>query len=451
MNLIERKREEHRGRVFQRVGSVLVCMSLLLAVAFPPQEAKAAFVLDDMAVASVAAVFLASCGMTFAASGMDSRGVAEQVGKVIDSYLQEEFAGQSRMEWIGDAMSAGLSISRGQLSLSSLLSNKLADLARWVQEEYDVKEGQSFFISGHSSYSVPLYNGGSFNFGVFDESTGVRKLVLAGTDLLSFPDGTRFMNETVFNRDVISDKYKFSITNDSCNDKAEFDLSFDYESVYLCFPFYNGYYRFDRLRIIVVKDNTAVRYGDFNYSPLFNDVTELKSNLNIDSGIISIPDTISDDKEVTISTGAASDLTLDQALEQVLAAIAEGQLSATKEIADAGTAADDPAIPGEETIPDIEGLGLPALGAVFTTRFPFSIPWDIARGIKLLAAPAKTPRFEVDFFEPIRYLFGGNLGDTTIVLDFSEYEIIGQVSRWASTIGFCLLLAGGTKRLIWTA
>lgn len=40
---------------------------------------------------------------------------------------------------------------------------------------------------------------------------------------------------------------------------------------------------------------------------------------------------------------------------------------------------------------------------------------------------------------------------TTVILDFSEYAIIGQISRWTSTIGFCLMLAGATKRLIWTA
>ena len=95
--------------------------------------------------------------------------------------------------------------------------------------------------------------------------------------------------------------------------------------------------------------------------------------------------------------------------------------------------------------------GLDQLGAALTSRFPFSIPWDVYKGVSLLAAPPKAPYFEVDFLAPIAHRVGGWQGSTKIVLDFSEYEIIGQVCRWASTIGFCLMLASGTKRLIWTA
>ena len=47
-----------------------------------------------------------------------------------------------------------------------------------------------------------------------------------------------------------------------------------------------------------------------------------------------------------------------------------------------------------------------------------------------LAAPSKAPYFEVDFMAPIADRVGGWKG---------------------STIGFCLFLASGTKRLIWTA
>ena len=94
---------------------------------------------------------------------------------------------------------------------------------------------------------------------------------------------------------------------------------------------------------------------------------------------------------------------------------------------------------------------LDQLGAALTSRFPFSTPWDIYKGVKLLAAPARAPYWEVDFLAPIAHRVGGWKGSTRIVLDFSEYEVIGQVCRWASTIGFCLMLASGTKRLIWTA
>lgn len=99
-----------------------------------------------------------------------------------------------------------------------------------------------------------------------------------------------------------------------------------------------------------------------------------------------------------------------------------------------------------------ETLGEPdTLGGVIITKFPFSIPWDIAKAIELLAAPPKTPRFEFDFFGPMDDLVGGFPGDTTIVIDFAEYEIVGVATRWLSTVFFIYALASGTKRMLWTS
>ncbi len=92
-----------------------------------------------------------------------------------------------------------------------------------------------------------------------------------------------------------------------------------------------------------------------------------------------------------------------------------------------------------------------SLGALVITKFPFSIPWDVYKAIKLLAAPPVTPRWEVDFMEPLADNVGGFPGDTTIVIDFAEYEIVGVATRWLSTVFFIYALASGTKRLLWTA
>ncbi len=109
-----------------------------------------------------------------------------------------------------------------------------------------------------------------------------------------------------------------------------------------------------------------------------------------------------------------------------------------------GTIAGDQTVTQVMTEPD-------SLGALMITKFPFSIPWDVYKAIKLLAAPPVTPRWEVDFMEPLADNVGGFPGDTTIVIDFSEYEIVGIVTRWTSTIMFIYALASGTKRLLWTA
>lgn len=91
------------------------------------------------------------------------------------------------------------------------------------------------------------------------------------------------------------------------------------------------------------------------------------------------------------------------------------------------------------------------LGGVFITKFPFSIPWDVVKAVELFASPPVTPRWELDFMAPISDRVGGFAGDTTVVLDFSDYAIIGVVSRWVSTVLFIYALASGTKKLLWTA
>lgn len=157
---------------------------------------------------------------------------------------------------------------------------------------------------------------------------------------------------------------------------------------------------------------------------------------------------LEDGQSIALDVGATQSMELQEILQGILDAILAGDLAASAEIVDA---AEVPVDPPAGELPDVDGLGLPALGAALTSRFPFSIPWDVYKGVTLLAAPPKAPYFEVDFFEPIGHLVGGWQGSTKIVLDMSEYEIIGQVCRWTSTIGFCLMLATGTKRLIWTA
>lgn len=159
-----------------------------------------------------------------------------------------------------------------------------------------------------------------------------------------------------------------------------------------------------------------------------------------------MPDDLAAEQGIALDVGAAATMDLDLVLKGVLEDVIAGTLASSMEAA--GEVAVDP--PAGE-ITDVDGLGLPALGAALTSRFPFSIPWDFFRAVQLLAAPAKAPYFEVDFLEPLADDVGGWQGSTTVVLDFGQYAIIGQISRWTSTIGFCLMLAGATKRLIWTA
>lgn len=188
---------------------------------------------------------------------------------------------------------------------------------------------------------------------------------------------------------------------------------------------------------------------EFGVSLTSSDLNAFSGSFGLDrsESMSYIPEGIKEGEGVAIDTGAASTMDLDQVLQGVLDKVLAGTLAATMTAVAEGT--ENP--PVEDEIIDVDNLGLPALGAALTSRFPFSIPWDFFRAVQLLAAPAKAPYFEVDFMEPLADDVGGWQGDTTVILDFSEYAIIGQISRWTSTIGFCLMLAGATKRLIWTA
>lgn len=157
---------------------------------------------------------------------------------------------------------------------------------------------------------------------------------------------------------------------------------------------------------------------------------------------------LEDGQSIALDVGATQSMELQEILQGILDAILAGELSASAEIVDEAV---EPVDPDPPPVVPVVPEGLDEVGAALTSRFPFSIPWDVYKGITLLAAPPKAPYFEVDFLAPIAYRVGGWQGSTKIVLDMSEYEIIGQVCRWTSTIGFCLMLASGTKRLIWTA
>lgn len=74
--------------------------------------------------------------------------------------------------------------------------------------------------------------------------------------------------------------------------------------------------------------------------------------------------------------------------------------------------------------------------------FPFSLPYDFYRGIKLFSAPPQCPEFTYNFQIP--YPPGvsgsGNLVDEEVVINFSRFEMLAIITRWISTFGFTMLL-----------
>lgn len=155
-----------------------------------------------------------------------------------------------------------------------------------------------------------------------------------------------------------------------------------------------------------------------------------------------------DDDAVVIGVGAGVGATAQDIADLVAQGIKEGTLNPSVSIT-AEAVIDTPVQP----YPDIDGLGLPELGAELVKRFPFCIPWDFVDVVKLFSAESVAPRFQFDIVPPRVKAFCNISQDTSIDLNMGDpkFEKIGVFCRWGSLIGFCFGLVLLTKRMIWTA
>lgn len=111
---------------------------------------------------------------------------------------------------------------------------------------------------------------------------------------------------------------------------------------------------------------------------------------------------------------------------------------------DTGTDTDNPSKPGEGTDtdnpnwPDTGSLSLPKLIA---SKFPFCIPFDVARLVGLLEAEPKAPVFRI----PVVY---ANIVNEEIVIDFDKFADVLQIIRWGEIMLFVAGLVVITRNYI---
>ena len=438
-----------------RLGCVLVSLAVLASLVLEPPRAKA-FAVTSSAITALAGGFLAACGLAPVVSGMGNTDeVNESMARLIWDYLTAKRPGVDILHWLGDIK---LQLTAGnKLLIPALAVGELTIFAKWVAEKYGTKPGENvvYQLQGFTAANGLYYELGQYISGESSVlGTNILNSLVIG-DVWSIPltDSITLFFENVCNSDIWDDvevhKNDFYLGNFSLNQKR---VGWHYTEA--CFVMY-----MDDLAIMAYSSDPTGNYSHVKYKIQvglhLDDISFLvNSSFSVDvsetmQDVLDRLTTLEEGQSVALDVGATSSMEIQEILQGILDAILAGDLAASAEIVDTAEVPVDP--PPEEETPDIEGLGLPALGAALITRFPFSIPWDIYKGVSLLAAPPKAPYFEVDFLEPIAYRVGGWRGNTTIVLDFSEYEVIGQICRWTSTIGFCLFLASATKRLIWTA
>ena len=78
--------------------------------------------------------------------------------------------------------------------------------------------------------------------------------------------------------------------------------------------------------------------------------------------------------------------------------------------------------------------------------FPFCIPWDFVRGVKLLSASPVAPKFTIPFEIPDFGSFKGY--KSKIVLNFSDYEKYFKPVRWFTTTFFLISLGFITFKIV---
>lgn len=103
-------------------------------------------------------------------------------------------------------------------------------------------------------------------------------------------------------------------------------------------------------------------------------------------------------------------------------------------------------------IPDVGELpkDLPdlSISASITNRFPFCLPFDLARAVKLLVAEPVTPKWHVPIKIPLAKVLGGGYWDMSFDIDFKDFETLSVFSRWFFTLIFTFGLIFVTSKIV---
>ena len=354
--------------------------------------------------------------------------------------------------------------SSGQIVIRKAAADMFQQFADWIQSEYDVQVGSS------SPTQVLAGSGGSYTNG-----SGLNCFKLNLTTPIRFNNSNNYFADLLI---PIGDSY-----TDGGLSTPVYVCSQTSQSIYA--TAYNGYAYY-----------YAVSNGNFHlcqFWPQGNQYITVESlspfagrwykDISIDGRSNLLPVSTSDPvgqpiDDLVVSGGVASlGVSLAQAVTDVIGqaqdddavviGVGAGVGSTAQDIADlvaqgvkAQTLNPSVSITAESVIdtpvqpyPDIDGLGLPQLGAALVERFPFCIPWDFVDTVRLLNADPVAPNIAVDLFPAGFKSKVGITGSTEFHINLGDekYAKIGTFCRWGSLIGFCFGLAILTKRMIWTA
>lgn len=200
---------------------------------------------------------------------------------------------------------------------------------------------------------------------------------------------------------------------------------------------------------VLLEDGRVITCGE-NRTAFEQDYFKVDSTLEVQMPERIIEFSVTEQEGVLLETGATAAETLEELgelFETVFTDTGTIPQPQPQVITDPATEPVPTPAPTAPPIQDVDDLGLPTLGEAVFNKFPFSLPRDLKRIAEILNAEPVTPYWEVDLFAPLADDISF-AGDTTLRIDLSEYEALGQISRWASVIGFCIMLIIITKGVI---
>lgn len=447
--------------VSKKFLAVFAAVLILFTAVFQP-PAKAIAVVDDVAV--VVAVFVAACGLTWIVTNQASDGFQDTVKSLITQYAQT--LGDSYATWCAKV---SYTLTFGTFNMPKATVELLKPFVQWLVSNFGVQANSEPVTVYRNGLEVTDY-GNYYDIGGIRAvkswgMTGAQELsyvqqtltyipFVEGGLIYPFPwDSTCYL---VMHHDTT---YYLSLyfpngTHQTISNIAlsNGNVPFYHALTYINSPDYSNVL-LEILSKTPTDTWTGSSYPSGSWTLIYQSVISALTStvpveaVQVEAGTISYPDTttMADDETLDVATGIGQtgSLTDDETIQKIIDGILAGTLAVpTTETKTAeGTA---------EAVTDVNDLGLDTLGTIFITKFPFSIPWDVAAAISLLNAEPEAPNWTIDLMMPLKDRVDFQ-GDTSIHIDMSNYPLVGQISRWTCIIGFCFALALGTKRLIWGA
>lgn len=469
----------------KRLLSFVLTGILVFTLAIGVLPMRAGAVLPVGFVESAFASYAMSSGYTFFSEEMDDPLFLGLFRELYDDFVTVKSAlGQTIRRW-DEYDNRDVYLDRsGNIVVSYGVAQDWAGAMEWIQSHYDIEDG------GEEVTVVPSISGGTqvtsglsipgvtypfnisndvstFNFVSFEATSpntpwwyhsvetnlpckwgyfvypdGYGVLVVANASTFKAKSNTAFFSslESGSYPDLSNVSYGSSAGRRTVNGKTFYSTSFTYH-MYSAVQSSN-----------VVNADLQSQVNNIAYSMLYGDISQAQGvaglAVSIGTSITDVAQGMTDDDAVVIGVGAVPGITEGEMADFIADGIRADTLEPTATIT-ATDVIDTPVQP----YPDIDGLGLPLLGAALTSRFPFCIPWDFVDTVQLLAADPVAPDFSFDLL-PQRIRDYCHITASTEVrfnMGDPKFSKVGVFCRWGSLISFCFGLAVLTKRMIWTA